>query len=94
MADLYFDTEVGRQTSSALTTCVSNVRTELTNIENKVNTMVGSEWRGQSANLFQGEFQAWASQLKTTLATLEELKSKLDLEIAQWEQTASTFGGA
>lgn len=93
MANLKFDIDAGRQTVNALTTCINNVQAELTTIETRINTLVGSEWESPSATQFQDQFIQWATQLKTTLNTLGELKAKLDQEIIQWEQTAASFGG-
>lgn len=88
MSTLHFDTDAGRMTAQTMTTCKSNLETELTNLRNRVNSMVGAEWIAPAATSFQGEFESWAGQLTQTLQALETLKVRLDQEIVEWETAA------
>ena len=88
MATLHFDTDAGRMTAQTITTSKGNIETELTNLRNRMNSMVGAEWIAPAANQFQGEFENWANQLTQTLQALETLRTRLDQEIAEWEAAA------
>lgn len=91
MTQLTFNTDEGRSTSTLISTTCSNLGTELNNLRNNVNSLVGAAWIGQSANQFQGEFDQWATTLQNIINELEVMKGRLDMEIAQWEETASAF---
>lgn len=88
MTTLHFDTDAGRMTAQTITTCKGNIEMELTNLRNRMNSMVGAEWIAPAANQFQGEFESWAGQLAQTLQALETLRVRLDQEIAEWEAAA------
>jgi WXG100 family type VII secretion target len=91
MTTLHFDTDAGRNTSSLIRTTISNLQSELNTLQQRVNGMVGAEWQGNSAQQFQGEFQNWSEQLRNTISQLETIQQRLDREIAEWEQAASTL---
>lgn len=91
MTQLTFNTDEGRTTSNLISTTCGNLNSELTTLRNNVNGLVGASWIGNSANMFQGEFDTWASDLQRIISELETLKTRLDTEIAEWEQTAATF---
>jgi WXG100 family type VII secretion target len=91
MTTLHFDTDAGRMTSSTINTSSTNIQTELTNLTNRVNSMVGAEWQGNSAQIFQQEFQAWSGQLRNCMDALTQLRDRLDREINDWETAASTL---
>ncbi len=91
MAQLTFNTDEGRTTSTLISTTSGNLSTELTNLRNNINSLVGSAWVGNSATLFQGEFDTWASDVQRIITELENLKSRLDNEIVEWENTAASF---
>lgn len=91
MATLHFDTDAGRQTSNLIATTCSNLQSELNNLGQRVNGMVGSEWMGNSAVEFQSEYQTWGQQLQNLVEQLQTLRQRLDAEIAEWETTASRF---
>lgn len=91
MATLHLEPEAARSTSNLMGSCRSNIESELSSLQQRVNSMVGAEWQGNSANIFQGEFESWSGQLRNTLNQLEALRQRLETEIAQWEAAASTF---
>ncbi|MCI0732048.1 MAG: WXG100 family type VII secretion target [Chloroflexi bacterium] len=91
MATLHFDTDAGRQTSNLIATTCSNLQSEMNTLGQRVNGMVGSEWQGNSAIEFQGEYQSWSQQLQNIIEQLQTLRQRLDTEIAEWEATASKF---
>ena len=91
MATLHFDTEAGKMTAQTIIASKGNIETELQNLRNRVNGMVGAEWIAPAATTFQGEFETWAGQLTQTLQALETLKVRLDQEIVEWETAAQGF---
>lgn len=93
MTTLKMNVPEARSTSSNIQTAVSQLRTELGSLKNRVTSMVGSEWQSNAANQFQQEFQTWEQQVTTLLTNMEELRDRLDREIAQWEEVAARLGG-
>lgn len=93
MATLHFDTDAGRSTVSQLNVSANELQSELSRLTQRVNSMVGSEWIGNSATQFQSEFQNWSQQLNQVMQNLETLRQRLETEIADWEQAAATLGG-
>ena len=91
MATLHFDTDAGRMTANTIQTASSNLQTEMGNLSNRVNSMVGSEWIGNSASQFQSEFQTWSEQLRNAITQLDTLKQRLDREITEWETAAQAL---
>lgn len=91
MTTLHFDTDAGRVTSSQIGNGVNELQGQLNALSQRVNGMVGSEWIGNSATQFQGEFQNWAQQLQNCMQQLETLRQRLDREIAEWEQAAGAL---
>lgn len=92
MTTLHFNTDAGRQTANALGTARGNIEGELTNIQNRINSLIGADWQGQSASQFQSEFETWANQLRNQLETLTNLQNRLNSEITNWETVASQLG--
>ncbi len=91
MTTLHFNTDAGRETATALGTTRENLEAEVTALVNRVNGLVGSEWQGNSAVVFQGEMEAWGNQLRSQLGALSDLQSRLNTEISNWEATAANF---
>lgn len=91
MATLHFDTDAGRATVSQLSTSSNELQSQLNILAQRVNSMVGSEWIGNSATQFQSEFQSWAQQLQQVMQNLDTLRQRLETEIADWEQAASAL---
>ncbi len=91
MTTLHFNTDAGRETAAALGTTRDNIEAEVNALIGRVNSLVGSEWQGNSAMVFQGEMEGWANQLRTQLGALSDLQSRLNTEISSWEATAQGF---
>lgn len=91
MTTLHFDTGAGQTTVTAISTCRANIETELTNLRSRVTGMVGADWISNSATIFQGEFDTWASQVTQTLQALDTLRTRLEQEIAEWENAAQAL---
>lgn len=91
MATLHFDTDAGRSTVSQITVSTNELQGQLNTLSQRINSMVGSEWIGNSASQFQSEFQNWAQQLQQVTQNLETLRQRLEIEISEWEQAASAL---
>lgn len=89
MTTLHFNTDAGHQTVQALINARDSLQAELNNVNSHVNTLVGTDWQGQSAQQFQREFEQWANQLRTHLVTLDTLQQRLNSEITSWIDVAS-----
>lgn len=92
MTTLKMNVPEAQSTAAAIANCASQVQSQLATLRGRVNSMVGSEWQGNSAMQFQSEFQSWDQQLTTLLSQLTDLQQRLNLEIAQWEEAASRLG--
>ena len=88
MATLHFDTDAGKNASTTIQTGCDSLNDQLNALNSRVNSLVGSEWMGNSANQFKGEFDSWATQLRACTDNLATLKTRLDTEIAEWEAAA------
>jgi len=91
-ATLKMNVPEARTTSSSIQTSVDQLRTELNNVKNRITSLVGSEWQSNAATQFQQEFQTWEQQLTTLLTSMDELRTRLEREIAEWEQVAERLG--
>ena len=91
MAELRFDTDLGRSTSQVMMTAEDTMRQQLNNLASNVNNLVGTSWVAPSANQFQGEIDAWRQQVESVLSQLSQLKVRLDSEIAEWESSAASL---
>ena len=91
MATLHFETDAGRSTVSQINVSTNELQSQLNTLGQRINSMVGSEWIGNSANQFQSEFQNWSQQLQQVMQNLETLRQRLETEIADWEQAASAL---
>lgn len=91
MTTLHFNTDAGRAASSQINTSRATIETEINTLRSRVNSMVGTDWISNSATVFQGEFDTWASQVNQTLQMLDSLRARLDQEIAEWESAAAAL---
>ena len=87
------DTEVARQTATALRGLEESLRGEVNQMKGRVNNLVSSHWQGNSATQFDGEFQDWMGKANLEFGELIELAQRLDDEISNWETAAQSLGG-
>jgi len=86
MATIHMETSEATSCSSRMKQAHEQIASELNTTRSQINGLVGSGWIAQSANEFHNEFDSLAHQLETCLASLETLHTRLDREIAEWEQ--------
>ncbi|MCB2160543.1 WXG100 family type VII secretion target [bacterium] len=92
MATLHMDVEQTRVTQQKILETHGNMTQALSDMQGRVNNTVGSAWQGNSAVEFQNEFEQLRSQFTQSLERLNELATRLQSEIAQWEETAARLG--
>ena len=88
MTTLRMNTDQARSTASVMQAQHGEIQSALSSLSSSVSTLDG-EWMGNSATQFQTEFSEWRSQLGNLLNVLQELKNRLDAEIAEWEAAAA-----
>lgn len=84
MATLHMETDVARNTQSTMT----NTHQQLTSMVQTMKSTVDSlqpAWMGNSATEFYGTFDQWRSQMTNLLDQLQNLSSRLQAEINEWE---------
>lgn len=91
MTTLHFDTEAGRSVLDMIVQTTDNFDLQLFRLIEAVNQLTAAEWQGNSATEFQQEFHEWSLQMRKSQETLEVLRRRLDVEIAEWEQAASSL---
>jgi WXG100 family type VII secretion target len=91
MANLHMNVESCRSTRSSIQSTHDTLNNEATQMKGRVDAMTGGDWIAPSANQFKNEFENWHSRANSLLQELEQLGQKLDREITEWENTASTL---
>lgn len=93
MSELRMNVPEAQSTSSAIRNSVTQLQAELTTLNSRVTSMVGSEWQSNAATQFGQQFQEWQTQVKTLLDKMEELRGRLDREIAEWQEMSARLSG-
>ena len=91
MATLHMDPDAVRGCSSTMRSSADQIQTTINNVKSNADSVVGSAWQGGSALQFQGELQALNAKIVNAVQEVQQLAARLDQEVAQWEQTASSF---
>ena len=89
MATIHMDVESARNVSTSIGNSQAMLSDTVLNLHSKINGLVGSAWIAPSANEFQSEYQEWATAMRQLLEQLATLQQRLNMEIAEFEQTAS-----
>ena len=85
------DTDAATGTVTAISTFQDGLRDEMTRLRGNVDGLVGTNWQGGSAEQFREKINELLSQMDTHLNSFDELRSRLDREIQQWNQIGTTF---
>lgn len=92
MATLHMDTQEVRN----IVTNLSNKRAELEQyislLHSSIYSVVGNDWRAQSANQLLAEFEPLASQLRNEVTELNSIINGINDEIEKWEAFARSLG--
>lgn len=91
MAEIRMDVDSCRNVASTMQQTAEAVNQQIDALAAAVNGTVGSAWIAPSANQFNDAFQTWAQSVKQLSAQLTELQGRLNAEIAEFEQAASSL---
>ena len=88
MPTLHMDVEAIRSVQKQIVTNQSEMENLLTAINSSVETINQGAWMGNSAKQFFQMYEGWKSPMNHLLQTLQQMGTRLDSEVRQWEDTA------
>ncbi len=88
MTTLHMEVEVARSTQSNMANTYQQLTSLLQSMTSAVNNLQPA-WMGNSATEFFASYDQWRSQMANTLEALNQLNTRLQAEINEWEQMAS-----
>ena len=89
MATLHMDTDGARGVQSNMVNTHGNLTSTVSTMTSAVQGMVGSTWIGASATEFMAEYDNWRNTMNQLLDALNQLNTRLQTEIAEWESMSS-----
>jgi len=84
MATLHMETDTARSTQSNMTNTQQQLTSMLQSMTSAVNGLQPA-WMGNSATEFYGVYDQWRTQMNSLLDQLQQLSSRLQTEITEWE---------
>lgn len=90
MATLHMNTDQAHSTATTIRSSASELQASVNTANNSVNSMM-SEWQGNSATQFQGEYEQWRNAANNAIQALESLAGRLEAEISEWESMAQNL---
>jgi WXG100 family type VII secretion target len=91
MTTLHMEVETAQSTQSSMNNTYQQLNSLLTSMSNSVNGLQPA-WVGNSATEFFGLYEQWRSGMTQSLEQLNQMTTRLQAEIAEWEQMASKLG--
>ncbi len=88
MTTLHMEVETARSTQTTMVNTYQQLTSLLQSMTNAVNGLQPA-WMGNSATEFFSMYDQWRSNMNTVLENLNQMASKLQAEINEWEQMAS-----
>ncbi len=88
MTTLHMEVETARSTQNSMNNTYQQMNSTVQSMTNAVNGLQ-SAWMGNSATEFFGLYDQWRSGMTQLLEQLNQMQTKLQAEIAEWEQMAS-----
>ena len=88
MPTLHMDVETARSAQSNMTNTQQQLSSLLQSMTSQVNGLQPA-WQGNSATEFFGLYDQWRSNMNTALENLNNMSTRLQAEITEWEQVAS-----
>jgi WXG100 family type VII secretion target len=85
------EVETAQSTQSSMNNTYQQLNSLLTSMSNSVNGLQPA-WMGNSATEFFGLYEQWRSGMTQSLEQLNQMTTRLQAEIAEWEQMASKLG--
>ncbi len=89
MATLHMDVDTCTSTQSNIMSTKEQLAQQVTTLEQAINGMVGTAWIAPGATIFQSDFQTWRGTMNQLLEQLNTMGTRLQTEIAQWNETAA-----
>jgi len=89
MATLHMDVDSCTSTQSNIMNTKEQLAQQAAALKQAVDAMVGTTWIAPGANTFQGDFQTWHGSMTQLLEQLNTLGTRLQTEIAQWNEAAA-----
>jgi len=83
------EVESMRSAVSTMRNALAQMEQQVNILGNTVSSVIGSAWIAPSANEFHASFQEWAASSKFLFEQLDMLSQRLNVEIAQFEQTGA-----
>lgn len=90
MATLHMDTDTAHSTQSAITNTHGQLTSLMQSMTSSVNGLQPA-WMGNSATEFYNTYDQWRTQMTNLLDQLNQLTSRLQGEITEWESMSSKF---
>lgn len=90
---LHMETERVRGAGNLLQQTSSSLQQQTQQLHNSVHILANA-WQGSSAGIFASEIQPLLQQLSRFAQAGESLNQRLQGEVDEWEQVASSIGGA
>lgn len=88
MTTLHMEVETARNAQTNMVNTYQQLTSLLQSMTSAVNGLQPA-WMGNSATEFFSLYDQWRSNMNTTLENLNQMASKLQAEINEWEQMAS-----
>jgi WXG100 family type VII secretion target len=88
MTTLHMEVETAQSTQSSMNNTYQQLNSLITSMNNSVNGLQPA-WMGNSATEFFGLYEQWRSGMTQSLEQLNQMTTRLQAEIAEWEQMAS-----
>jgi WXG100 family type VII secretion target len=88
MATLHMEVEVARSTQNTMSNTYQQLSSLLQSMTSTVNGLQPA-WLGNSATEFFGLYDQWRGSMTNLLDQLQQLSTRLQSEITEWETMAS-----
>ena len=88
MATLHMEVDTARSTQNSMNNTHQQLTSLLQSMTSQVNGLQPA-WMGNSATEFFGLYDQWKGSMTQILDQLNQMNSRLQNEIAEWEQMAS-----
>ncbi len=88
MTTLHMDVEVARNVQRQLVTIHQTLQNLLSQASSEVGKLETGAWQGPSATQFYSLFGEWRTRTSRLLEEFQQLATRLQSEITQWEEAA------
>lgn len=88
MAEIKMNTDTARSTSSTIQSSHDQIQSALSSLKSSMDALQQS-WIAAGATQFAGDYSQWQTSMNNAMQALMALRSRLDREIAEYEQVAA-----